>query len=198
MIYLISGKKFSGKDTAAEYISKRTTLPIYSYAQPLKDILKNTLKLSTKHFSQKLKEKKLIRVHDYSAASTMETFEADLESYESLSVRELMQNFGGYVREKLDENFWVNLLITIVTNNNIDAFIVSDARHLNEIELIKNKFPNVITIRLERLQVKTKYESHISELELDGYNFDYVINNNGTKEDLYTKLDSILVKGGKK
>lgn len=70
-------------------------------------------------------------------------------------------------------------------------WVISDVRFPNEAEAIKNK--NGILIRLNR---NIRLESiHESETALNNYDdWDYVIDNNGTIEDLIEKIKQILIK----
>lgn len=70
-------------------------------------------------------------------------------------------------------------------------WIISDVRFPNEAEAIKDR--NGILIRVERNTGNT--EMHDSEIALDNYkNWDYVIDNNGTIEELIEKVRDILIK----
>lgn len=70
-------------------------------------------------------------------------------------------------------------------------WIISDVRFLNEAKAIKDR--NGILIRLNR---STRLESaHESETALDKYNdWDYIIENNGTIDELIIKVKEILIK----
>jgi len=194
MIYLISGKKGSGKDTVADYIKKRKGLPRLSFASPIKDITKNILGVKDSFFSQEGKEKKLVRIFKYVAASSFDDHCIDTSQYTTLSPREILQSLGQYMREEVSENFWVGLLLNKVDKENIKEFTISDVRYKNEIEeLIENFGKQVVTIRVERNTKLNKYSKHISEVDLDEYEFNHIIKNNGTYEDLYIQIDRILL-----
>lgn len=70
-------------------------------------------------------------------------------------------------------------------------WIISDVRFPNEAEAIKDR--NGILIRVNRsIELESMHES---EKALDNYNdWDYVIDNNGTIEDLIEKVKEILIK----
>jgi hypothetical protein len=194
MIYLISGKKSSGKDTICSYINKKTLFPVLSFARPIKEITKHILKIPNYFFDQECKEKKLIKIHKYSKRSSLDEHQFDPEIYTSISVRSIMQDIGQYFRDVYSKDFWIETLINSVKKENLNSFIISDVRYNNEITKIKESFNDVISIRVERPSVQpNQYSKHLSEVELDNYPFDYVINNNGTLEDLYIKLNSILL-----
>ena len=104
--------------------------------------------------------------------------------------RELLQQLGTTViRQNIDEDFWVKSLWAVVGNwNNV---IIADVRFPNEVNSIKER--GGIIIRLNR--DKSRIDYHISETALDDYKeWDLVIDNNSTKEDLFNTLKKIVQK----
>ena len=77
-----------------------------------------------------------------------------------------------------------------------DVIVITDARLVDEIEMPKQKFSNVITIRIENNNNNNLTESeknHITETGLDNYlGFDYILKNNSTIEDLKNQITEIL------
>lgn len=72
-------------------------------------------------------------------------------------------------------------------------WIITDTRFPNEADAVKSK--GGINIRLNRLGDGILGQvAHASETALDNYTFDYVIDNNGTIEDLIIKVKEILIK----
>jgi hypothetical protein len=68
--------------------------------------------------------------------------------------------------------------------------IITDMRFDNEYQAVKSR--NGITIRVNK-NLDNK-DFHQSEIELDNHTFDYVIDNNGTIEDLIKQVREILFK----
>ena len=93
------------------------------------------------------------------------------------------------IRQNIDEDFWVKSLWAVVDNwNNV---IIADVRFPNEVNSIKER--GGIIIRLNR--DKSRIDYHISETALDDYKeWDLVIDNNSTKEDLFNTLKKIVQK----
>ena len=77
------------------------------------------------------------------------------------------------------------------SKNNFPNWIITDMRFPNEMEAVKKK--DGITIRVNRNLEESK-DQHESETELDNAEFDYVIDNNGTIEELIEKVKEILIK----
>ena len=51
---------------------------------------------------------------------------------------------------------------------------------------------NSFTVRVNRDSLVKPYNEHKSEKELDNYDFHYVIDNNGTLEELREKVEALL------
>lgn len=69
---------------------------------------------------------------------------------------------------------------------------VSDWRFLCEIDTFKKSLPDhipIYTVRIANpnLKIDPKLDAHVSENELDSYKFNFVINNDGSLDDLKTK-----------
>ena len=99
-----------------------------------------------------------------------------------MTVRELLQKFGTAIRNEVCDDFWVKVCLKDYSES--QNWIISDVRFKSEIEGIK-QFNN-ITLRINNPNAGAG--NHVSEVDLDDYKFDYVINNNGSLEDLLFKV----------
>lgn len=117
-----------------------------------------------------------------------------------MTVRQFLQELGtDGLRDGLHPNVWVNALMadyTPVTHSDRDPggfvypnWIITDTRFVNEAQAIKKQ--GGIVIRVERPGVKA-VNGHPSEVGLEGYDFDYVITNDGTIEDLIPMVKEVL------
>ncbi|WP_291566739.1 MULTISPECIES: hypothetical protein [unclassified Clostridium] len=115
--------------------------------------------------------------------------------------RELLQYVGtDLVRIKLNKpNFWVNQVKDLINaiGELFDYILITDCRFKNEVEVIKRAFrPKAVSLRVNRPNFISKLtkeqKQHASETELDNYNFDYYIENNGTLGDLKCKAIETL------
>ena len=108
--------------------------------------------------------------------------------------REFLQIVGDWARKK-DLNIFVDLAISEIDNDTCNYFC-NDLRFLNEFQELKKR--GWICIKLNRnTTIEYERNCHISEHELDlvsDYEWDYVIDNNSTLEELYEKLDKITCK----
>ena len=173
-IFVISGKARHGKDTVALDIKE-----IY--------------------------EKKGLRVINLAYGSYIKEYAkkiSDWDGKEENKPRELLQELGtDIIRKKIDNDFFVRRICEDIKvySYYFDIITISDARFPNELEWPKKIFENVINIRIIRDgydSVLTKTEQkHLTEVALDEYNnYDYVIHNDGTLEDLKGKVLDVVRK----
>lgn len=194
MIIAISGKAQAGKDTVAKMIVY--TIWYYTYSQRLDsfginhynhrikdfDLLLDKIQWHKAYFAEKLKLclAAILRV-------PLNKFE-DIEyknskiNWLNMTVRELLQKFGTAIRNEVCDDFWVKVCLKDYSES--QNWIISDVRFKSEIEGIK-QFNN-ITLRVNNSNAGAG--NHISEVDLDDYKFDYIINNNGSLEDLLFKV----------
>lgn len=93
-------------------------------------------------------------------------------------------------RNIIHVNTWVNALMSEYDSEK--SWVVTDVRFPNEAKAIKDA--NGILIRINRIQYNN-IAPHESETALDDYNhFDYVIDNNGSLENLIYQVRHILSK----
>lgn len=102
--------------------------------------------------------------------------------------RTLLQYVGTDLARVNNPNIWVNCVIEIVKGlkTEFDYILIPDTRFPNEIQEWMGKEFDYISVRVNRLnEDKTPFDnglsqeqkSHPSETALDGYVFDYVVNN---------------------
>ena len=169
-IFVIAGKARHGKDTVAGYI---------------KDYYENK-KVINLAYGNYIKEyaKKI----------------SDWDGSDETKPRELLQELGTeIIRQKIDKDFFVKRICEdiLVYSYYFDIITISDARFPDEIEWPKSKFENVISIKVVRDGYDTvlskKEQKHLTEVALDEYNnYDYVIHNDGTLDDLKNKVFDLV------
>ena len=146
------------------------------------------------------------------------TYNKRIFTYKSeiLTPRTLLQLLGTECgRNIIHPNCWVNTLFSNIDkeldanpNYNKKGFIITDVRFPNEADAVKKH--KGINIRIERNDyifdengkriiptkeyINTNNKQHESETALDNAEFDYVINNNGTINNLVDKVKEILIK----
>lgn len=98
-------------------------------------------------------------------------------------VRRLLQRLGTEAgRDILGENIWVD---TALGRETTDKLVVTDVRFPNEVEGVRKR--GGIVVQIQRPGVGPRND-HASETSLLNYEFDAVIVNNGTIDELHEKM----------
>lgn len=159
-IFVIGGKAKSGKNTFGEYL--REELKDYGYKPCVMHITEPLYVYARNYF--------------------------DWNGNDQNKPREFLQKMGiEIIREKLGKkDFLLNRLFEDIEilSNFFDTFIITDARLIEEFLNIKNKYDDVVTIKLERIHydpgLSEEEANHLTEREIANYDdFDYVIENRG-------------------
>jgi len=189
MIISLSGKIGSGKDTVAKIIQDIT--PTYEW--------------KVKKFAGKLKEvATILSGVEIEKWEDQEFKQSQMSEEWGMTYRDFLQKIGTEaMREGLHTNTWVSALFadykimlypfncTIDKHGELPNWIITDTRFPNEMEAVRNHVG--IAIKVVRESGNTIGTTHESETALDNYNdWDYVIENNGTIDDLKQKVYSIL------
>ncbi len=174
----LSGWARSGKDTIADHLVKNHNFKKLSFGQKVKDAL-------------------YALNPDYNGKTLQEAVDEkgwDIIK-EDLYVRGLLQRMGTEVgRNLFGENFWVDQTLNIYFSDVNSKqylemyhgnFILSDVRFKNEADAIRGKGGYIW--RINRPGVRAPND-HPSEHDLDDYEFDRIINNDGTLEELLNKI----------
>lgn len=185
---------------------------------PSKARLANSPNWEIKSFAGKLKEAASI-ITGIPLEMWEETeFKNSYNEVYKMTNREILQKIGEGLRHNVGESIWVNALFNdyedfcfstytpyiketngIIHAKEVDPqleniqcnysnWIITDVRMPNEVQAIKDR--GGILIKVDK---ETEYEdNHISETALDDYDgWDYVIDNNGTLEELIDKVEEL-------
>lgn len=208
MIVGVSGFIGSGKDTVADYLIRFKGFQRMSYAGPLKDAVasifgwdRELLEGSTR-YSREWRDQ-------------IDPWWAERLDIKHLTPRWVLQQWGTEVgRRAFHDDIWIACIENKLRGirNNV---VISDCRFPNELKSIKRA--GGITIRVVRGQnppwydaavafgkgyyspgyksaVETleKYNVHASEYSSVGLDYDHIIDNNGTIDDLHREINSII------
>ena len=187
MIIGISGKACSGKDTAAKMLEVLYANPDISYEDFANRKYKNFADIQIMHFADILKEtvRALFGIGEWET-NTQEGKKITI-SWIGKTVRELLQKVGQGLRDAIDPDLWIKALFA--NTEGWSNYIIADVRYPNELEAIKER--NGVLIRIDRNGAGAG--NHSSETALDDYNdWDLIIDNNSTKEDLFNVLKKII------
>lgn len=194
MIIGINGYAGSGKDTVGEIIKQLQPTErwrIKKFAGKLKEVASIILGIPTLMFEdQEFKKKTLPQMwSDHGIPMT---------------VRDFLQKLGtDGLREGLHPNTWVNALMMdykeqVVNIMNDEGYqledrypnwIITDCRFPNEATAIKNQ--GGVIVRVNRPGIHA-INAHPSEISLDHWHFDYVIDNDGGITELKHQVIDIL------
>ena len=99
------------------------------------------------------------------------------------TAREILQDYGQFFRT-IDNNFWVKALFKVIDEKEYNNAIITDVRHVNEVDAVKNRGGYVINI-VRNIETGVHNQNHISETALDDYKADFVVKNFGSLDDLW-------------
>tara|TARA_B110000858_G_scaffold76181_1_gene88309 strand:+ start:1547 stop:2104 length:558 start_codon:yes stop_codon:yes gene_type:complete len=182
MLIGVSGKKGAGKDLAGEIIQRVVGeadfawhYNIKKFADKIKDVVCLLIGCSREDLeNREFKERELG------------------EEWGWLTPRKLLQLLGTEAgRVIIHPNLWVNALFSDYdSSSNYDSkWIITDVRFPNECQAIKDRGGIVIRINRDSDVV----DNHSSETALDNYyDFDHVVDNNGSIDDLTNNLIKII------
>lgn len=181
MIVGISGKIGSGKSTIAEQF-KNFGFYLDSFANSVKDVSSIIFGFDRNKLEGISKEDRIWR-------------ETPDERYSNLlgknfSPRDSLILIGTTLgRNQIHQDIWIESVFNRhLPNKNL---LITDVRFPNEYESIKKR--GGILIRINRQnETNLTNSNHESECALDNYKFDYIINNDGTLEELIEKTNILI------
>lgn len=221
MLIGISGKKRTGKDTIAEHISSAFGEKCISvaFADPIKDALSAAYQTFN---IQDLTGLSIVLDDFYeggrydrdnfelpmSKAAIQYWLRGAIKVLHSLwgptgvnlediqlkpgpwTIRKLMQELGTNIVGSVTPNYWIDITRKTIESSTANGYtvLVSDVRYDHEADALRNI--GAIMIFTQRDTSLT--DDHISEAGITPKSTDHVIINNGTIEDLYSKVDKIL------
>ena len=162
MIIVLHGKARSGKDTFFDTIKYASYVEKVAFAAPMKDIACTFFNID----HQALEETK------------------DQHHHYGCTPRHFLQRLGDIGKELCGPDLWSNIAIDTIKQKKSHHVCVTDCRFLNELQILKDNFSNIVCIKIKRGEEDIIQESaHSSENGLPDHLFDYVLENNGTLEE---------------
>ena len=112
----------------------------------------------------------------------------------TVTPRWVLQHFGTEVmRQHMHDAIWIDSCLSRYDGK---PTVISDTRFQNELKTIKENKGQIILVKRGELPTREEMQNkgaHKSEWDWMGWSFDHVIDNDGTKEDLYKKVDDLVV-----
>ena len=108
--------------------------------------------------------------------------------------RWVLQHFGTEVmRQNMHDAIWID---SCLMRYNGTPTVIADTRFQNELKMIQKSGGILILVKRGELPSREEMEAkgaHKSEWDWMGWDFDFVIENDGTKEELFQKVDDLIV-----
>ena len=195
----LAGKMASGKDTIGLALreNKDKEMLLLSFAGGLRDEIAETLK--------EIKSNNFIKPDsmpdDLYELLLDESKEDKIDVYKRTNrMRQILQKYGTEFRRKEKDSYWVDKLEETITKNKDKSICVTDARFINELDMLKRQGFYLVKIDIsdkeqeKRLRARDgnaiKRIKHISESAFEDYkDFDLEIdNNNKTPEEAVEEI----------
>jgi hypothetical protein len=173
MIIGLSGYAQSGKDTVAKYLVENHNFERVAFADPIRNLLWEMNPLLSDGFNLQ----GVVNAYGWDAAKTRFP-----------EVRRLLQELGVGARRVIDDEIWV--VKALRTMSGEGNYVITDVRFQNEASQVKLGGGQLW--RVERTGVEA-VNSHISEHDLDAWEFDAYVHNNSTIEDLEFAVKATLM-----
>ena len=203
MIVGICGFIGSGKDTVADYLVNFHEFRRESFANTLKDAVSAVFGWDRTMLEGRTKAAREWR-------EQVDPWWAERLSMPTLTPRWVLQYWGTEVcRKGFHDDIWIASLENKLRNSQ-DNVVISDCRFPNEIASIKNAGGKILWVKRGELpewydvaveankghnwaiQDLKIQKIHASETAWIGTEFDFVIDNNGTIDQLYSKISSAI------
>ena len=188
----------SGKDTAADYLVNHHDFVRESFASNLKDSVSAIFGWNRELLEGLTEEARVWR-------EQVDTWWAKRLNMPKLTPRWVLQHWGTEVcRQGFHDDIWIASLENRLKDSKQNV-VISDCRFPNELKSIKNSGGILIRVRRgdnpewydlalnsKDLMPQVYPNVHTSEWAWIGTEFDYEVENNGSKQDLFSQLNSII------
>lgn len=202
----ISGYIGVGKDTVGNIIKKLdidSNWQIKKFANKLKQIATILTGIPSEMFEDQEFKKTYLGEEWTLKTKTDHTLIKDgkatmAEIITKMTVRDMLQKLGTEaMRNGLHPDTWINALMCDYKKvkdkdeeYSYPNWIITDVRFPNEYDAIKSK--GGVIIRVNRNESEKESIKHVSETALDGYIYDYVINNDSDINNLTSSIEVFL------
>lgn len=178
----VCGRRRCGKDTIANYMCNKYGFVNKKIAHDLKHVVQFLFDFTDQQIESD--EKDICDDHwNIPPRKALQFIGTDMMQYR---LQEILPHIG--------RSFWIKSFIKKNLHNNNQPLVISDLRFPHEYEELKKY--NIFVIRVDRpvLNIDIGVDEHLSEKEYTQIPADMTVTNDGTLEDLYKKIDNILIK----
>jgi len=205
MIVGILGNIGSGKGAASEYLQQKYNFQHISFADSLKQAVSAIFGWSFEMLKGATPESRVWR-------ETVDPWWSERLKIRGLTPRWVLQQWGTEIgRQSFHPDIWIASLEKKLEGN-INDIVIDDCRFVNEIGVIRDRsgilikinrgdkpkwyntaMPQLLGVPVFKDAMERFYpDIHISEWGWIAETFDHEIDNNGTLEELYIKIDNII------
>ena len=197
MIIAISGLIGSGKDTAADYLVNLHEFRRESFAGNLKDSMCAIFGWDREMLEGRSKSSREWR-------EQIDPWWSERLGIPHLTPRWILQHVGtDVIRGQFHDDMWLASLENKLRKTD-DDIVISDVRFKNEvamlrklgaicIEVTRGDRPDWYNTALDgNVSMLEKLKVHRSEYDWIGTNFDHVLDNNGTLDNLYAQVELLI------
>ncbi|MCX7592620.1 MAG: hypothetical protein N2235_02450 [Fischerella sp.] len=194
----------SGKDTCAQYLVEHHGFCKESFASSLKDAVAAVFGWDRKLLEGATEESRVWR-------EQVDIWWSNRLNMPQLTPRWILQNWGtDLCRKNFHDDIWIASLENRIRNSVREKVVISDCRFENELNVIKKYNGKIIRVKrgedpdwwpfaVAAMQgdaaakiAMSASGIHITEWGWAGLDFDEIIENNGTLEDLYLKVKNLV------
>jgi dephospho-CoA kinase len=177
-IIALTGPKGSGKDTVAQTIvdiaGELFDVKTIAFADPIKQVVQHIFQLDTSS------------VEEY---DTLKRSELSWNSTFKVSGRHVVREIGMLMRSYNEDQFTNYVEQEIMNSNEAwNVWVVTDLRFNNEYTLMKKFSAKIVKVT----RPGYNYDGHVTEQGFNDSFVDYIIENNGSFEDLRIKTQETL------
>lgn len=174
MLIGLTGKARSGKDTVAKYLNENYEMVLYAWADPLKKACSEMFGVPLNFFYDDALKEEIIPEW-------------------GISPRVMAQKLGTEGgRELFFNDIWIRRgEVEYMKYQNSD-FVITDCRFPNEANWIRSSGGYVIHIERDSIPDSVGVSNHASEAGVDIEESDFVINNNGTLDELHIRIKNLI------
>src|SRR5215471_233675 len=187
MIIGLSGQKQSGKDTVAAYLVKEHGFERKAFADPLKQSVAALLGIPFSDVDRLKDSNRLVGVGPIG--------EPEYEQWiiyagiKALTFREFLQRYGTEAhRDVFGQDFWLDYTLPVQGFYPGRAIVVTDVRFANEANRVRELGGMVVKVHRNG----DPYEQDQHRSEVIDFDWDYLIENDGTFSDLYSNVEDML------
>jgi len=180
MIIGLSGYARSGKDTVAGMLMGLHGYERVAFADKIRELLYEMDPLVMHNYM------------DFRLQDVIDSKGWEIAKTEFPEVRRLLQDLGVGARKLFGDTFWVDQVVGQFGHSwwGYDTnVVITDVRFTNEAQAIKGKGGQIWRINRPGTEA---INDHVSEHDLDGWDFDVVIENNSDMPALIKKIKTLI------